>query len=174
MPYSPSSGWMASTSSRRASLPALRRSSISPSRTTATPAESYPRYSSRRRPSMRIGRTCLSPMYPMIPHIVKTPEARGAMRASRPFLLTPPARFVALLAARDPERAGWDVSDDRRSRRDVGTLTHADGRHELGVAADERAILDNRRVLLRPVVIAGDRAGAHIHLLADRRIAEGG
>ena len=40
MPYSPSSGLPAITSSRRASLPALRRSSIVPLRTTATPAES--------------------------------------------------------------------------------------------------------------------------------------
>ena len=40
MPYSPSSGLVAMTSSSRASLPALRRSSMLPSRTTATPAES--------------------------------------------------------------------------------------------------------------------------------------
>ena len=40
MPYSPSSGCFASTSSRLESLPALRRISSSPLRTTAMPAES--------------------------------------------------------------------------------------------------------------------------------------
>lgn len=36
----------------------------------AHPALSYPRYSSFLSPFMRIGRACLFPMYPTIPHIV--------------------------------------------------------------------------------------------------------
>ena len=43
---------------------------IALSSTTAMPAESYPRYSSFRKPSMISGTTCLFPTYPTIPHIV--------------------------------------------------------------------------------------------------------
>src|SRR5450759_4563503 len=138
MPYSPSRGLPAITSSRRASLPALRRSSIWPFLTTATPAESYPRYSRRRSPSMRIGTTSLSPIYPMIPHMVQTPEM---LRSLLPVLLDP-TLFIDLLAARDPERARRHVLDDRRARGDIRPLADAHGSHQLRVAADERAVLD--------------------------------
>jgi len=37
--------------------------------TTAIPAESYPRYSIRRRPSMSSPAACRGPMYPTMPHI---------------------------------------------------------------------------------------------------------
>ena len=40
------------------------------------------------------------------------------------------------------------------------------------VAADERAILDDRLVFLRPVVVAGDRARADVHVGTDCRVAE--
>src|SRR5204863_5226445 len=72
-------------SSRRESLPALRRSSTDPLRTTATPAESYPRYSSRRNPSISTGTTSLGPIYPIIPHIIYSlagPHPRSLMPLS--------------------------------------------------------------------------------------------
>jgi hypothetical protein len=40
---------------------------------TATPAESYPRYSSRFNPSMRTGVATRGPMYPTIPHMSVAP-----------------------------------------------------------------------------------------------------
>ena len=52
----------------------------------ATPAESYPRYSSRRRPSTTTSSAACGPAYPTIPH----------MAASLPVL---PAL---------PDRTGWD------------------------------------------------------------------
>ena len=49
-----------------------------PSDTTATPAESYPRYSSRRSPSTTTCRACFSPTYPTIPHMgARLPGAPG-------------------------------------------------------------------------------------------------
>src|SRR5579872_6868449 len=58
------------TSSRFRSLPSARRSCRPwPLPATAMPAESYPRYSSRRRPSIMIGTTLFLPTYPTIPHI---------------------------------------------------------------------------------------------------------
>src|SRR5207249_4129156 len=47
-----------------------RRTSIFPSRRTATPAESYPRYSRRLRPSKRMGTASCFPTYPTMPHIL--------------------------------------------------------------------------------------------------------
>src|SRR5215471_18053615 len=58
------------TSSRFRSLPSARRtSSPSPPFPTAIPAESYPRYSRRRSPSMMTGTTLFLPTYPTMPHI---------------------------------------------------------------------------------------------------------
>src|ERR1035437_4929097 len=83
MPYVPWSGLWRMTSSRLRSLPSARRScSPSPSPATAIPAESYPRYSSRRKPSMMIGTTLFLPTYPTMPHIKKT-----SRDFPRPFLL---------------------------------------------------------------------------------------
>src|ERR1700761_4887544 len=56
--------------SRLRSLPGARRSWRGwPPPATAMPAESYPRYSRRARPSMITGTHALGPMYPTIPHI---------------------------------------------------------------------------------------------------------
>src|SRR6266850_8470108 len=126
---------------------------------------------------MRIGRTSFSPMYPMIPHILvilvvvgrwSLVVGRWSLVAGRslPLLLLHPPVLVDLLPARDAERSGRHVFDDRRSRRDVGALPHAHRRHQLRVAADERAVLDHRLVLVRAVVIARDGSRADVHLLA--------
>src|ERR1700680_1935803 len=58
------------TSSRLRSFPSARRNcSPLPFPATAIPAESYPRYSSRRSPSIMIGTTLFLPTYPTMPHI---------------------------------------------------------------------------------------------------------
>src|SRR5580704_4942098 len=58
------------TSSRLRSLPSARRTcSPSPLPHTAIPAESYPRYSKRRSPSIMTGTTAFLPTYPTMPHI---------------------------------------------------------------------------------------------------------
>src|SRR5690349_19348539 len=160
-PYSPLIGVVAITSSRRASLPALRRRSMVPSRTTATPAESYPRYSSRRSPSIRIGTTGFDPMYPMIPHIpvsfgeVLPPRRNhGHVPLNRLFgfrrvgllSLAPrfcPAFLVHLFSARDRQRLRGNVFGDRRSRGNVRTCSHSHRSNQLAVAANECAIFDN-------------------------------
>ena len=63
------SGLSSMAFSRLASLPARLSEKIAPSATTAIPAESYPRYSSRRSPSMTTSRACWYPTYPTIPHM---------------------------------------------------------------------------------------------------------
>ena len=90
-------------------------SCISPSRTTATPAESYPRYSSRRRPSISTGSSGLDPTYPTIPHMVQD-SPFDVLRARR--LAAQPGLF-SWRRARDAERVGRHVLGDRRSRGDV-------------------------------------------------------
>src|ERR1043166_677813 len=54
---------------------------------TATPAESYPRYSMRRRPSIRIGEACFGPTYPTIPHMARTTSRLELSPASGQQLL---------------------------------------------------------------------------------------
>src|SRR5688500_13077173 len=72
MPTVPLGVSVRSFSTRAESFPAALRILMSPPLRTATPAESYPRYSMRRRPSIRIGEACFGPTYPTIPHIAWT------------------------------------------------------------------------------------------------------
>src|SRR5437588_9615194 len=69
-------------SSRFGNLPEARRISILPFwLTTAIPAESYPRYSRRRSPSRIRGTTFLGPMYPTMPHTMKSPKVENEGKA---------------------------------------------------------------------------------------------
>src|SRR5712671_6894964 len=87
------------TCSRFASLPAWRRRLTTESLTTATPAESYPRYSSFRSPSTSTGTTSFGPIYAMIPHMSLCPYVKGG-----------PHRAVRTYAARTRRR--WDRKSD--------------------------------------------------------------
>jgi hypothetical protein len=62
IPTVPGSGSRSRISRNRESLPAALRTSTAPLCATATPAESYPRYSSRLKPSRRMGAAGRSPM----------------------------------------------------------------------------------------------------------------
>src|SRR5689334_19400702 len=83
-----------------------------------------------------------------------------------------PVGNVALLARGDRQRLGRDALTNRAAAADVRAFADRYRRHQLRVAADERAVLDRRLVLLLAVEIAGDGAGADIHLLADHGIPE--
>ena len=71
IPQQPGSAWPLSVfSARLRSLPVdFTTSARSLPLRTASPAESYPRYSSLERPSRRTGAASLLPVYPTIPHI---------------------------------------------------------------------------------------------------------
>src|SRR5262245_20574715 len=77
-----------------------------------------------------------------------------------------------LRRARQRERSGGHVARHRRPRADHRPLPDAHGRDQLTVRTDERPVLDHRLELLVAVVVARDGAGADVHLLADRRVAE--
>src|SRR5437762_9234921 len=109
----------------------------------------------RRSPSRRTGTTGLLPMYPMIPHIP------SVLRLAFPAFHPP--GDICLPPAGNTQRAVGHVLGDRRPGAHVGALADADRRDQLTVTADERAVLDDRRVLLRPVVVARDGPGADIH-----------
>src|SRR5690606_20014838 len=76
-----------SASARLLSFPARLQATSSVPSTTATPAESYPRYSSRRSPSSTIGSAGRDPTYPTIPHMPGSlPQDRSLiLRESRSF-----------------------------------------------------------------------------------------
>src|SRR5215813_11252816 len=108
----------------------------------------------------------------MIPHMVSSQLPAYQRSAAFLFLGLDPAVEVPLLARADRQRAGRNVLADRGAAADVCALADRDRRHQLRVAADERAVLDRRLVFLLAVVVARDRAGADVHLRADRRVAE--
>src|SRR2546426_6273310 len=59
--------------------PAILRVSPPPPLSTATPAESYPRYSKRLKPSTRTETASLGPTYPTIPHTAQVlPRLRSS------------------------------------------------------------------------------------------------
>src|SRR4051812_22849116 len=70
MPVSPAgSGRSTSSFSRLTSFPAFLAAASPPSASTATPAESYPRYSSRFSPAITTSSADCDPTYPTIPHM---------------------------------------------------------------------------------------------------------
>ena len=74
IPRLPISGCAAKLASNTATLPTERVRTNSPwVLITATPAESYPRYSSRRKPSNKISTIGLCATAPTIPHIIVSP-----------------------------------------------------------------------------------------------------
>ena len=78
-------------------------------------------------------------------------------------------RCLPALIARAPAR---DVLTDSGSRADVRVAANRDGRDELRVAADERAVVDGRDLLPGAVVVARDRPGADVDLFADDCVTE--
>src|SRR3990170_3503635 len=85
-----------------------------------------------------------------------------------------PAGLVHLAAAGDGESTGRHVFGDGRAGGHVGAPADLDRRHQLRAAADENLVADDGGVLVDPVVIAGDGAGADVRLAADAGIAEVG
>src|SRR3990170_1621453 len=183
-PQLPAIGWRETRSVRRESFPSLLRMSIRPPSRIATPAESYPRYSSLRSPSSRISPHGLGPVYPTIPHMLRFLLTRPLLFSRGdldPRLLEkfrhpadhPPLDHL-LLRPGEGEGEGGDILRDRGPRADQGPLPDRHRGDELGVAADEDPVPDHGPVLGEPVVVAGDRPGADVRLPADRRVADVG
>src|SRR5690348_8995105 len=114
----------------------------------------------------------------MIPHIMPSRSPKPAVPSpwsSAPVLLPSfrdPSLDVPLFAGAHRERSGRNVLTNRGAAADVRAAPDGHGRHELRIAADERAVLDRRPGLLFAVVVAGDRAGADVHLRANGRVPE--
>src|SRR5512135_721418 len=176
-PHVPESGSFVIRSVRRAIFPWDLRMAIPPPDWTATPAESYPRYSSRRRPSTRISTQELGPVYPTMPHMSLLSLLRlggGEPRffeKLRPLAGDPPLDRLLFRPAQR-QRVGGYVHGDRRSRADQGSLAHRDRRDQHRVAPDEDPVPDHRGVLVDAVVVAGDRPRAHVDLLPDGGVPE--
>ena len=178
IPSGPSSGRSRSTASRLRNRPALRRTWSTPSATMATPAESYPRYSSRLRPSRMMPVAPADPMYPTIPHMASSPHLRicRPWRKTKDAATRVPVQHRRALAARGPPaRAGRSVapapvavratsdrdrrfqlwSGGRRARSGVARQPASPGR-----APPRPALLDQLR---RPL----QRQGARRHVPGD-------
>src|SRR4029077_9158967 len=90
-----------------------------------------------------------------------------------PLLLAlDPAFDIALLAGAHRQGSWRHVFANRRARADVRPLANRDRGDELGVATDERAVLDGGGVLVRAVVVARDRAGTDVDPRSDDGVPE--
>src|SRR3954468_20788137 len=148
---------------RRSSVP---RAPLSPPWTTATPAESYPRYSRRFRPSISTGTTLRADTAPTIPHMAAA--SLGRLRRALP------PRNGRLAHARDGQLAGGSVLGQGRAGAERRTAPDAHRRDELRVGADEDVVLDDRPVLVRAVVVAGNGVGADVHVLSHLAVTDVG
>src|SRR5258706_6352619 len=83
-----------------------------------------------------------------------------------------PALDVALLRARDSERAAGDGLGDGRPRAHVGIGLDGARSDQIRFAADERAVADAGSRFLLAVVVHHDRAAAEGDLLADVCVAD--
>src|SRR5213592_3887788 len=107
-------------------------------------------------------------MYPMIPHMLVL-----ASLCLLPSGLHP-AWLDHLPRTTHDQRPRGDVLRDHRAGADDDALPDADRRDERHVAPDKDLITDHRVMLVRAVVITGDRARADIHPRANCCIAEVG
>src|SRR5437879_2511462 len=83
-----------------------------------------------------------------------------------------PAGFIDLAPAGNSQSIRRHVFRDGRTGSDVGAVAHAHRRDQRRIAADEHFAPDRGGMLMKAVVIAGDRAGADIALRSDLGIAE--
>ena len=88
------------------------------------------------------------------------------------MVLFNPAFVVFLTTTGDGERAVGNILRDDGARGNKRMRAHVHGGHHHGVAADEGAVADGGRPLLGAIVVAGDRACADVHALAERRVAD--
>ena len=103
-----------------------------------------------------------------------TPSAFLRLLAARLHLAISlgPALAGGLLAAFDGQRIVGHVLGDDRARTDIGALADLHRGHQRGVGADERALADQRLVLGKAVIVAGDGAGAEVGIGADMGVAD--
>src|SRR6187455_899421 len=93
-------------------------------------------------------------------------------RAASSLLLgTLPAFDRDLFAALQGEPVGWRVPGDGRARADRRLRADLDRRNQHRARADEGAVADLGGPLVRAVVVAADRPGTDVDLLADSRVA---
>src|SRR5208283_5029933 len=95
-------------------------------------------------------------------------------RGQFPPPLACPSRLVHLLAARYAQRIRRYIVRNRGARRHIRPVADLHRRDQNGIAPDEHAVPDRRRVLRKTVVIARDRSRADIRFRPDLRIANVG
>ena len=82
-----------------------------------------------------------------------------------------PSLDAHLLGTRQRQRLGGRVLRDGRAGADGGALRNLDRRDQLSIGADEYVILDDSLVLVRAIIVAGNRSRADVDALADHGIA---
>src|SRR6185437_2412695 len=86
--------------------------------------------------------------------------------------LSAPALFSGLPGTTERERVLRHVIGNAGARGNVRAFANAHRRHQGGVTAHKRSVLDNGDVLVRSVIVAGDGAGSNVHAFADLGIAK--
>src|SRR5262245_13432008 len=105
-------------------------------------------------------------MYPTIPHILRLAPLHLLT------LLLGPALTHAFLAFIIDQGSGWNVVAHRACRGHVDIIGKSDRRDQRCIAAHLDTIADFRFVFVESVVVARNRAGADVGILADGSIAK--
>src|SRR5215472_18439001 len=111
-------------------------------------------------PSIRIGTTFSRATAPTMPHMVLT------------FLRTLPAASGSLRLLIQHQGFRRHVFPHGRAGADCGTMADRHRRNELRVGADVHVVLDHRAMLVRAVVVAGDRARTDVHVASDSGVTD--
>src|SRR6185369_1684083 len=116
-------------------------------------------------PSIRIGTTLSRATAPTMPHMML-------------FLRFLPRALVARLGCLrllvEREDAGLDVAPHGRAGAYRRAAANRDRGHQLRIGPDVDVVLDHRPMLVRAVVVAGDRARTDVDVAPDRRVAHVG
>src|SRR5690606_27502131 len=100
-----------------------------------------------------------------------------AIAAPPPYPLAPAGRppfLVDLARPGDGQGVGGDVLGDGRTGGDVRAAADPHGGDQVGIAADEGAVLDHGGVLAVAVVVHRHRPGPDVHAGSDPRVAQVG
>ena len=82
-----------------------------------------------------------------------------------------PSPDVPLLHPADGERSLGNILCHGGTRRNRGLVSHCDRCHQFHIRSHKDPVTDNRRMLLKSIVVTGDRACADIDLFSNKRIS---
>ena len=102
----------------------------------------------------------------IINYMKNNPDKRNTGLFFFELVLAGPVPLILLAGSCDGKRHSRDVVRDGRACGNICALSHAHGRNEIGVAADEGGVFDDGAVFFRAVVVDRHGAAAEVDVLS--------